>query len=74
MEMFNKVEFALGLFIFFCWGIWMVRNDVIFRNKNPVVRAGPEILGPRARRKLEAPWNIYVHLLSLVLVDAKLRA
>jgi len=30
-----KVEFALDLFILFCWGIWMVRNDVVFRNRNP---------------------------------------
>jgi hypothetical protein len=29
------VEFALDLFILFCWGIWMVRNDVVFRNRNP---------------------------------------
>jgi hypothetical protein len=32
-----KVEFALDLFVLFCWGIWMVRNDVIFRNKSPEV-------------------------------------
>jgi hypothetical protein len=32
-----NVDFALDLFILFCWGIWMVRNDVIFRNKSPEV-------------------------------------
>ena len=32
-----KEKFSLDLFILFCWGIWIVRNDVIFRNKNPTV-------------------------------------
>ena len=32
-----KVKFSLDLFILFCWGIWMVRNDVIFRSKTPTV-------------------------------------
>jgi hypothetical protein len=34
-----KVEFALDLFILVCWGIWMVRNDVIFRNQNPLLQS-----------------------------------
>ena len=32
-----QIEFSLDIFIIFCWGIWMMRNDVIFRNKNPSV-------------------------------------
>jgi len=32
-----NVPFALDIFILLCWAIWMVRNDVIFRNKNPSV-------------------------------------
>jgi hypothetical protein len=32
-----EVKFSLDLFILFCWGIWTVRNDVIFRNLNPSV-------------------------------------
>lgn len=32
-----KVQFSLDLFILWCWAIWMVRNDVIFRNKAPSV-------------------------------------
>lgn len=32
-----NVSFSLDIFILFCWGIWMMRNDVIFRNKNPYV-------------------------------------
>jgi hypothetical protein len=32
-----QVDFALDVFILFCWGIWMVTNDVTFRNKNPEV-------------------------------------
>jgi hypothetical protein len=32
-----KEKFSLDLFILFCWCIWMVRNDVIFTNKNPTV-------------------------------------
>ena len=30
-----KVEFSLDIFILLCWAIWMIKNDVIFRNKNP---------------------------------------
>ena len=30
-----KVDFSLDIFILFCWAVWMMRNDVIFRNKNP---------------------------------------
>lgn len=32
-----QADFALDIFILFCWGIWMIRNDVIFRNKNPEI-------------------------------------
>ena len=32
-----QIEFSLDIFIIFCWRIWMMRNDVIFRNKNPSV-------------------------------------
>ena len=32
-----NVSFSLDIFILLCWGIWMMRNDVIFRNKNPSV-------------------------------------
>jgi hypothetical protein len=32
-----RVEFSLDIFILWCWAIWMVRNDVIFRNKAPLV-------------------------------------
>jgi len=35
-----KVKFSLDLFTLFCWGIWMVRNNVIFRSKNPTVDGG----------------------------------
>jgi len=33
-----KIEFSLDIFILLCWVIWMIRNDVIFRNKNPTVQ------------------------------------
>lgn len=33
-----KVEFSLDIFILFCWAIWMIRNYVIFKNKNPLCR------------------------------------
>jgi len=33
----QQIEFSLDIFIIFCWRIWMMRNDVIFRNKNPSV-------------------------------------
>lgn len=33
-RLLQKVDFALDIFILACWAIWMVRNDVIFRNKN----------------------------------------
>lgn len=32
-----NVSFALDIFILICWAIWVMRNDVIFRNKNPSV-------------------------------------
>ena len=32
-----NVPFALDIFILLCWSIWMVSNDVIFRNTNPSV-------------------------------------
>jgi hypothetical protein len=34
-----QTEFSLDIFILFCWRIWMMRNDVIFRNKVPSVEA-----------------------------------
>jgi len=34
---FLNVAFSLDIFIILCWAIWMMRNDVIFRNKNPSV-------------------------------------
>jgi len=32
-----QVEFSLDIFIIWCWVIWMVRNNVIFRNGVPSV-------------------------------------
>jgi hypothetical protein len=32
------VDFSLDIFIIWCWAIWLVRNDVIFRNRNPSVQ------------------------------------
>ena len=32
-----NVSFSFDIFKLLCWGIWMMRNDVIFRNKNPSV-------------------------------------
>jgi hypothetical protein len=34
-----RVDFSLDLFILWCWAIWMVRNDVIFKNKAPSVHS-----------------------------------
>jgi hypothetical protein len=34
-----NVPFSLDLFILWCWAIWMVRNDVIFKNKAPSIQA-----------------------------------
>ena len=33
----QNVSFALDIFILICWATWTMRNDVIFRNKNPSV-------------------------------------
>lgn len=33
------VGFSLDIFIIWCWAIWMVRNDTIFRNKAPTIQA-----------------------------------
>lgn len=32
-RVFLNAPFALDIFILACWSIWMMRNDVIFRNK-----------------------------------------
>lgn len=44
-----KVDFAFDLFILLCWGIWMVRNDVIFRNKSPGIQDCRRYLTEEAR-------------------------
>lgn len=33
----KQFTFSLDIFILGCWGIWMARNDLIFRNKPPRV-------------------------------------
>jgi hypothetical protein len=34
-----KAPFSLDIFIIWCWGIWMVRNDTVFKNTAPSVAA-----------------------------------
>jgi hypothetical protein len=33
-----NVEFSLDIFVLLCWAKWTMRNDAIFRNKNPSIQ------------------------------------
>jgi hypothetical protein len=55
-----NVPFALDILSLLCWAIWMVRNDVIFRHKNPSVEDCRRYLTMESllllhRTKLESP-------------------
>ena len=36
-QILHNASFSLDIFILVCWAIWVMRNDIIFRNKNPTV-------------------------------------
>lgn len=36
-QILQNTSFSLDIFILVCWAIWVMRNDIVFRNKTPSI-------------------------------------